>query len=176
MLSDQSVVEQSPLGDEGSAVAEAVIPSWLGRRRTGERAMNTATRLWFIVAVIGQWAFVYYIAAFYGGPTLQGHFEAWNRKDLITGYVAGDHVGNLYFAAHVLMAALITTSGALQLFPQIRARAISFHRWNGRLYILTAVLMALGGLWLVWVRGTYLTLYGAASSTILAVLIMTCAA
>jgi hypothetical protein len=157
-------------------VAEAVIPRWLGRSRTGQRSLDTAARLWFIVAVVGQWAFVYYIVAFYAGPTLQGRFEAWNRKDLITGYVAGDRVGNLYFAAHVLMAALITTSGALQLFPQIRARAISFHRWNGRLYILTAFLMAAGGLWLVWVRGTYLTLYGAAGSTVLALLIMTCAA
>ena len=81
----------------------------------------------------------------------------------------------MYFAAHVLMAALITTSGALQLVPQIRARATSVHRWNGRLYILTAFLMALGGLWLIWVRGTFLTLYGAAGSTLLAVLIMICA-
>ncbi len=144
---------------------------------TGERAMKAAARLWFLVAVIGQWTFVYYIAGFYAAPTLQGHFEAWRRKtDLITGYVAGDGAGNLFFAAHVLIAAMITASGALQLFPWIRSRAIGFHRWNGRLYISAAVLMAIGGLWLIWVRGTYLTLYGAAGSTLLAILILAFAA
>ena len=137
--------------------------------------MRTTAKLWFLTAVIGQWTFVYYIAAFYGPSTLTGHFAAWNKRDLIKGYVAGDHVGNLYFAAHVLMAALITTSGALQLFPQIRARALTFHRWNGRFYIALAILMALGGLWLIWVRGTYLTISAAVSSTVLAALIIVCA-
>ncbi len=137
--------------------------------------LSNAARLWFLVAVFGQWAFVYYIAAFYGPSTLTGNFAAWNRRDLIKGYVPGDRVGNLYFAGHVLMAGLITASGALQLFPQIRARAISFHRWNGRVYIALAFLMALGGLWMIWVRGTYLTVSGAVSSTVLATLIMVCA-
>lgn len=142
-----------------------------------DNALKGASVFWFATAVAGQWTFVYYIASFYGASTLAGRFEAWRKNDsLIKGYVAGDHVGNLYFAAHVLMAALITASGALQLVPQVRVRAMAFHRWNGRLYISTAFLMALGGLWLIWVRGTYLTLYGAASSTLLASLIMTCAA
>ena len=128
------------------------------------------------MAVLGQWAFVYYIASVYVTPTLQGFSGAWrSNHSLIKGYIAGDHVGNLYFTAHVFIAALITTSGALQLVPQIRARAISFHRWNGRVYISAAFLMALGGLWLVWVRGTFLTAYSAASSTLLAMLIMVCA-
>ena len=144
----------------------------VSRLSLADDLLKTAAKLWFLVAVLGQWTFVYYIAAFYGPSTLTGNFAAWNKRDLIKGYVAGDHIGNLYFAAHVLMAGLITTSGALQLFPQIRARAMTFHRWNGRLYIVTAFLMALGGLWMIWVRGTYLTLSGAVSSTILALLIM----
>ena len=144
----------------------------VSRLSLADDLLKTAAKLWFLVAVLGQWTFVYYIAAFYGPSTLTGNFAAWNKRDLIKGYVAGDHIGNLYFAAHVLMAGLITSSGALQLFPQIRARAMTFHRWNGRLYIVTAFLMALGGLWMIWVRGTYLTLSGAVSSTILALLIM----
>ncbi len=149
----------------------------LDLKGAADRSLQAAAALWYVVAVAGQWTFVYYIASFYVGPTVRGEFSAWTRNtDLIKGYVAGDSVGNLYFAAHVLIAALITTSGALQLVPQIRSRAIAFHRWNGRIYILAAFLMALGGLWLIWVRGTWLTLTGAGASTLMAVLIMTFAA
>jgi hypothetical protein len=154
-----------------AAAAAFTPPSRLGV--AADAALAAAARIWFVTAVIGQWAFVYYIGVFYGPPTLAGHFEAWRRNhNLITGYVAGDRVGNLYFAAHVLLAALITASGALQMIPGLRARAPGFHHWNGRVYVATAFLMALGGLWLVWVRGTYLNVYGLAGSTMLASLIM----
>ncbi len=118
-----------------------------------DKALKAAAVLWFLAALAGQWAFVIYIAGFYGAPTLQGDFEAWNRnKMLVHGYVAGDAPGNLAFAAHVMMAAVITFGGTLQLIPQIRARAISFHRWNGRLFILTAFAISLAGLFLTWSR------------------------
>ena len=158
-------------------MVEATVSDARWRLPSADAALKAAAQVWFLVAIAGQWAFVYYIVGFYAGPTLRGHFQTWSRNtDLIKGYVAGDGVGNLYFAAHVLIAALITTSGAFQLFPRIRARAPSFHRWNGRIYILAAFLMATGGLWMVWVRGTFLTIYGAAGSTLLGAMIMICAA
>ena len=43
----------------------------------------------------------------------------------------------------------------------IRSRWPAVHRWNGRLYLLSALGLALGGLWLTWVRGTWLNLIGA---------------
>jgi uncharacterized membrane protein len=139
---------------------------------TSSGLLKAAAILWFITAAIGQWTFVYYIVGHYYGPTLQGHFEAWNNRDLISGFVAGDVSGNLYFAAHVLLAAIITAAGTLQLVPHLRSRALGFHRWNGRIYLITAMLGTLSGLWMVWVRGTYLTLTGAISGTILSVLIL----
>lgn len=145
-----------------------------GLRNTAraERALSAAAKSWFVAALLGQYAFVYYILVFYGGTVVHGRFEDWNRRSLITGYVAGDHVGNLQFLAHVLLAAAITTSGALQLIPQIRARARGFHRWNGRFYLATSLLAAVGGLWLVWGRGTYLTLLGAVGISTVALLIV----
>jgi Predicted membrane protein (DUF2306) len=141
-----------------------------------EKALKAAAVLWFLAALAGQWAFVIYIAGFYAAPTLQGDFEAWNRnKNLVHGYVVGDAAGNLAFAAHVMMAAIITFAGTLQLIPQIRARAISFHRWNGRLFILTAFAISLAGLFLTWSRENV----GLASDLAIslnAVLIMFCAA
>jgi uncharacterized membrane protein len=86
---------------------------------------------------------------------ISGDFAAWERnKGLIDGHIAGDAVGNLVFLAHVALAAILTFGGALQLFPQIRSRAIVFHRLNGRLFVLAAIAAAAGGLYLIWVRGT----------------------
>ena len=113
------------------------------------KTLNAAATIWFITAVIGQWLFVYYIIVVYGGSAIEGNLEAWGKTTL-KGHVAGDTPGNFFFASHVLMAAIITFGGTLQLIPQLRNRARKFHRWNGRLFILTAFVMALGGFYLVW--------------------------
>lgn len=142
-----------------------------------DTALKAAAGLWFLVAVIGQWALLYYIVAFYGSSTLQGHFQAWNKNTfLFKGYVAGDTAGNLFFAAHVFLAAIITFGGALQLIPQIRARAISVHRWNGRLFMLTALGVSIDGLYLVWVRGGLPSTVGTLALSLGAVLIIVFAA
>jgi hypothetical protein len=71
-----------------------------------DSALKAAAGFWFLVAVVGQWAFLYFIVAFYGTATLQGNFQAWSKNTfLFKGYIAGDTVGNLFFAAHVLLAA-----------------------------------------------------------------------
>src|SRR6185503_14280927 len=96
----------------------------------GTGALKAAVRFWFAVTVIGQWAFLYYIAGFYGPSSVSGNFQAWSRnRFLIKGYVPGDTAGNLAFAAHALLAGIIAFGGALQLIPQIRARAMAVHRW-----------------------------------------------
>jgi hypothetical protein len=41
----------------------------------------------------------------------------------------------------------------LQFVPQIRAHAPRFHHWNGRIYLLAAVILAVGGIHMVWTRG-----------------------
>ena len=139
-----------------------------------DAALKSAAVFWFVVALAGQWAFVAFIAGFYGPPTLTGDFAAWDKNEFLThGYVAGDTAGNFAFAAHVMMAAVITFGGTLQLIPQIRARAISFHRWNGRLFILIAFAISLAGLFLTWTRDGVSLLDGL---TINAVLIGFCAA
>lgn len=135
------------------------------------RALNASATFWFLIAFIGQWLFVYYITIHYGGSALQGDMEAYS-KPTIAGHVKGDLTGNLVFGAHVLMAAIISLGGALQLIPQIRARFITFHRWNGRLFIITAIIMGVGGLYLTWIRGSTTSLVGAIAITINAVLMI----
>ena len=139
-----------------------------------EASLKRSAQLWFVVATIGMWLFVYYIAGFYGGPTVQGDFEAWSRNKMLPhGFVRGDTVGNLQFAAHVLMAAVMTVGGTLQLIAQLRARVPKLHRWTGRVFIVLAILLSLGGLYMVCISGRYNQLVNAFGISLNAVLIIT---
>lgn len=132
-----------------------------------------ATRGWFGATLLGQLLFATFILLFYYPTTLTGGYSAWNNKPLITGYVAGDAAGNRQFALHVLAAAAMTLSGLVQLVPHFRTRWPLLHRWSGRLFLTMALVLAAGGLWLVWIRGSYLTLTGAVSISLDGFLIIT---
>ena len=127
-----------------------------GRRRFerfADPALRAAAVFWFGVTVLGQLLFAFYVAVFYGRAAAQGRLEDWN-KVLQVGYVPGDTVGNLVLGLHLLFAVVITAGGALQLVPQIRRTWPRFHRWNGRIYLLSAAVASVGGLIMVWTRKT----------------------
>ena len=115
------------------------------------KALGAAATTWFVVAVAGQLIFVLYILSFYVSSALQGNMQAWN-KVLPTGHVPGDTLGNIAIAIHVLIAAVVTIGGPLQLMAKIRAGFPRFHRWNGRVYIATVVVASISGLFVVWTR------------------------
>jgi uncharacterized membrane protein len=141
----EKVLSTLSRGDSANSAAHLI---------TANKALVASTTLWFIVALIGQWAFLYYIVDFYGASTLQGNFQDWTKNPFLrNAYVAGDTVGNISFAAHALLAAFMAFGGVLQLIPQIRERAIAVHRWNGRLFVVTAIAASFAGLYLVWLRG-----------------------
>lgn len=155
-----------------SAIA---LPASLEIRSTADRALRGAARFWLAVAVVGQWIFLYYIAMVYGGSSLTGNFAAWAKNTfLIKGYVAHDTAGNIAFAAHALLAGVTSFGGAVQLIPWIRQRAIAAHRWNGRLFLVTAIGVSVSGLYMVWMRGARLGAGPAIGITLNAVLIIVC--
>lgn len=136
-------------------------------------ALPIAVRFWMLVTAVGQAMFLFYILGFYTPPVLRGTLADWSRhRQVIHGYVAGDPAGNVMFGAHVAVAAVLTLGGILQLWPALRRRAPALHRWNGRLFVAAALFAALGGLWLVWVRGSHLGPANAASITLNAILIL----
>jgi hypothetical protein len=137
---------------------------------SADKALGGVAALWLAAALVGQWAFVTYILTSYGYTAARGNIAAWSERSL-KGYEPGDTAGNLVFGAHVLMAAVMTFGGALQLVPQIRARARALHRWNGRVFLITAFTISLGGLYLVWVRHATTTLIGEIGITLNALLI-----
>jgi hypothetical protein len=138
------------------------------------KALKSAAVLWVLVAVAGQVAFAVYIFAFYGSTAALGNWEAWNKR-LIHGIVEGDPIGNIAVMVHLALAFVITVGGPLQLVPQIRARAPTFHHWNGRVYILTAFVISLGALYMVWTRGVLGGFANHLAISLNAVLIMICA-
>jgi hypothetical protein len=152
---------------------------WTTRLELGsvaDKSLAAATRFWFVVTLIGQFAFAFSVATFYGLTALRGNFQAWN-KILAHGYEAGATMGNAALAGHILFATVINIAGALQLIPRVRNHFPAFHRWNGRLFVLGAFTQA--------ITGIYLTLSGRrvvgdatqhAVSVLGAVLIMFCAA
>lgn len=127
---------------------------------TGTRAMRPgpllqrSAALWLLAALIGQWLFAWYLLAHYGGTLLAGAPQAWAQTSVI-GHVPGDTVGNLVFVSHIAVAAVISFGGVLQLVPVLRRRAPALHRYNGRVFMVAAVIAAVGGLHLTWVRGAF---------------------
>lgn len=138
----------------------------------GAAALAWSGRLWFAVAAIGQMAFIGFIIAFYGVRTATGDFAGWNDKPLIDGYIRGDRAGNAVFAAHVLLAAVVTLAGLMQMLPSLRRKRPGLHRWTGRAFLTLAIFMALSGVWLSVVRGTYLSKISAVAILVNAALIL----
>ena len=140
-----------------------------------DKALRVSAVSWFLAALAGQAAFATYVALFYGGAAARGDFLKWNDI-LVGGFVVGGTMGNMVLAAHLLLAVVITVGGPLQLIPALRARALPFHRWNGRLYIVTAFVISLAGIYMVWTRGTAGGLAMKAGISLNGLLILACAA
>ena len=122
-------------------MSTAVLTNRLEMSSVADSALKAATRFWFGVTVIGQVIFAFVIASFYGLTAARGDVHGWSRF-ITHGYVPGDKVGNLAIILHVGSAVVLMLSGAVQLVPMVRKRFPVFHRWNGRVYMLTAVTLS----------------------------------
>src|SRR5258708_14982197 len=139
-----------------------------------DTALRATVRFWFAVAVAGQLMFAFTVASFYGMASVRRNWLAWN-KGMAHGYIAGDTKGNFAVAVHLVSVVIVILAGVIQLIPQIRERAPSLHRWNGRLYIVTAFTISIAGLYIMWRRGTVGDLSQHLGQSLNAVLIMLCA-
>jgi len=128
-------------------MSTAVWTTRLELSSVADKLLRASTGFWFVVALVGQFAFAFSIAAFYGLTALRGDFQAWN-KVLAHGYEAGATMGNAALAGHIIFATVINIAGALQLIPGVRNRFPAFHRWNGRVFVLGAFTQAITGLYL----------------------------
>jgi tetratricopeptide (TPR) repeat protein len=144
-------------------------------RKLADSALKAAAGFWFVVVVLGQLVFAFTVASFYGLSAAHGHWQQWN-KSMTHGYTPGHAMGNLAVVIHLTSAVVILLSGAIQLIPQVRRRAPVFHRWNGRIYFVTAFAISIAGLYMLWFRGTVGDLSQHLGQSLDAILIMLCAA
>ncbi len=142
------------------------------RTVAAENWLKRSGQFWYLIALVGQIAFVAFIVIYYGTRTFSGDFEAWNDKPLIVGHVDGDNMGNFMFITHVFGATIISLGGMLQLLPFIRRHMPALHRWIGRSFMVMALLMATGGIMMTWLRGEVENLAGAVAITIDGLLIL----
>lgn len=117
-----------------------------------QSALAHTAKCWFAVTVAGQIVFAAYILFLYGAAAARSDFAAWNQV-MTHGHVEGASAGNAATAIHLLGAALIMLSGAMQLVPRLRHKAPAFHCWNGRVYLGAAVVASVTGTYMVWWRG-----------------------
>lgn len=141
---------------------------------SSNRLLQISVNIWFTIVVVGQLLFATYILGLYGVSGLAGDFERWNTA-APHGYVPKDFFGNLFFGMHVLLAAVVTIGGPLQLLKKVRYHFPKFHRINGRVYIGSAFLISLAGFYLAWIRGSVGGLAGALFISINGILIFICA-
>jgi uncharacterized membrane protein len=152
-------------------MSTAVMTNRLELTSVADTALTAAARFWFAVTVVGQLVFAFTVASFYALTALRGDYHKWNFTN---GYVPGFSMGNTAVVMHVASAAFVMLAGAVQLVPQIRNRFPVFHRWNGRVYMLTAVTLSVAGLYMTWIRGSVGDLSVHLGSTLNAILIWLC--
>ncbi|GHF30979.1 membrane protein [Kordiimonas sediminis] len=140
------------------------------------KAIENSAKFWFMTVLGGQLIFSYYIIAFYYKAVALWDIERFN-KVMPAGYIEGDVGGNISVVAHVIFAAIITVGGLLQLIPMIRSKLPALHRWNGRLYILTAMIMSLSGAYMILTRYDKVAgdFFGQVTLMLNGVIIVTCA-
>ncbi len=107
------------------------------------RLLSVAAATWLAVATIGQWLFGIYILMFYGKTTLTGDFDRWNE---VLPDRALERNGVFVVGIHILLAAVLALGGPLQLIPRIRRQFPVFHRWLGRVFVITAMVVSAAGL------------------------------
>lgn len=132
---------------------ESVLSTTLPNAAAGTGALQTAARAWFFLAVAGQWLFAAYVASFYGGVALTGDLAGWNAE-LPRGYVAGQTFENFVVGAHLALAFVVLVCGPLQFSRALRTRLPRLHRVNGRVYLVTAMITSLAGVYMLATRGT----------------------
>jgi hypothetical protein len=156
-------------------MSTAVWTTRLELSSVADKSLRAAARFWFVVALLGQFAFAISVAVFYGLTALRGNIQAWNRI-LGRGLETGATMSNTALVGHILFATVISIAGALQLIPGIRNRFPVFHRWNGRLFVLAAFTQAITGIYLtLWVGKRIGDTTQHVVSVLGAVLIMFCA-
>jgi Predicted membrane protein (DUF2306) len=109
-----------------------------------QKTLLLAGKFWFISTTVGQYAFGLYIVLLYAVSAAANNLEKWN-KQLFSGFIVGDWLGNFLLLTHILLASVIIFGGPLQFMPFVRNKHLKFHRWLGRCYLAISVFVSFAG-------------------------------
>jgi hypothetical protein len=132
-------------------MSTAILPRRFELNSVADTVLKAAAGFWFGVTVLGQLAFGFAVASFYGLTALRGDYHGWRFTN---GFIPGVTKGNWAVVMHLISAAIIMLAGAIQLLPRVRNRFPTFHHWNGRVYLVTTLTLAGAGLYMTWIRGS----------------------
>lgn len=135
------------------------------------KSLRFFAKSWIGIALIGQWAFAFYILTLYALPLITGDSQLISDVSPASGADLEANFNSIMFFSHMLPAIILALSGIFQIFPSIRAKYPSFHRWNGRIFLIFGVSGALTGLYLSWGAGLRLSDIGALGITLNGILI-----
>jgi len=97
--------------------------------------------------------FSLYIALFYGGAILAGTLERdWNEV-LPRLYEKASTPAAWMIGMHFFAGSAVLLLGPLQFITTLRTRHPAFHRWTGRVYVLSALAAGIGGLAYLLLKG-----------------------
>lgn len=155
-----------------SVMAETGPPS-SHVRRTRRSALSIASTVWLLVVMAGQLIFAAYVVQLYGTAAMTGQMERWNQVTP-RAWLPDGTLGNLIFGSHVLFTFVVVLGGIVQLTPYLRRSAPAVHRWNGRLYLTAATVLALGGTVMILTRGTVGGFWQQAATIVNGAVILVC--
>lgn len=118
-----------------------------------DKALKWAS--WLLVGTVwvSSLLFGLFILAFYFVALLEGNTTQWNK--ILPGlYDEQTKAATTGIGFHFAAGGLILVFGCIQLIKSVRVRFPALHRWIGRLYVLAAVVAALGGLVFIFIKGT----------------------
>ncbi|RPJ67663.1 DUF2306 domain-containing protein [Alteromonas sediminis] len=115
--------------------------------------------------------FAFYILFQFTVPWLSGGLEESQFSHMIRGFKNGEFFNNAVLLAHVVPVMFISMSATFQLIPFFRVRFPTFHRWNGRVFLIIGFFGAISGLYMTWWVGSRLSDIGAMGVTLNGILI-----
>lgn len=116
--------------------------------------LNQSKRILVFVCWTSAIVFGLYILGFYLASYLMGNLENWNLGILPGLYDSQNTKSTFGMGLHFAAGGLILVLGFIQLVESIRTSYPAWHRWIGRIYVVSCLATAMGGVFFIFFKGT----------------------
>ena len=122
-------------------------------RNHSDAILQLANRALIATVWVSAILFGLYILAFYAASLISGNLDKWIR--LLPGiFTPVALAATLSIGIHFAAGGVILVMGCIQVMRKIRELYPRLHRWVGRVYVLSSILAAIGGLVFIVIKGT----------------------